>query len=391
MQATKLLLVLDSHPVQYRVPVWQRLDELKPQSIHVIYASDCSVRGHTDEDFGRKVAWDIPMLDGYSHIVINSENGVPLSGWNSLTGRNLRRSMICVAPDAVLLTGLNYRFDLAALLYAKQLGIPVWLRCENQDDAIHRGLVKKWIRTLIYRSLYCMIDRFFYIGNLNRDHYQKHGVSAEKLVPAYYATIDRFCVMSRSDKNQIRQNARSAQNIRATDFVIGFSGKFIPKKNPDLLFHMLPYLGSALRKRTVLYFLGSGPMAAEMEEMAATALEKWNVRSYFAGFANQSEIAKHYLAMDVLVLPSRRQGETWGLVANEAMQAGCGVVVSDAVGCSANFRSLERFEVFKEASESGLAASIERLSKFDRSFDWAEHVMAEYSLENVAQAFLKSL
>jgi len=30
-----------------------------------------------------------------------------------------------------------------------------------------------------------------------------------------------------------------------------------------------------------------------------------------------------------MVLPSRRAGETWGLVVNEALQAGCAVIVSE--------------------------------------------------------------
>ena len=38
----------------------------------------------------------------------------------------------------------------------------------------------------------------------------------------------------------------------------------------------------------------------------------------FAGFLNQSEIPRAYVAADCIVLPSD-YGETWGLVVNEAM------------------------------------------------------------------------
>jgi glycosyltransferase involved in cell wall biosynthesis len=52
----------------------------------------------------------------------------------------------------------------------------------------------------------------------------------------------------------------------------------------------------------------------------------------FTGFLNQSEIAKAYIAADMLVLPSDG-GETWGLVVNEAMCCGRPCIVSDQVGC----------------------------------------------------------
>ncbi len=52
----------------------------------------------------------------------------------------------------------------------------------------------------------------------------------------------------------------------------------------------------------------------------------------FAGFLNQTEVAKAYAAADCLVLPSD-YGETWGLVVNEAMVCGLPAIVSDRVGC----------------------------------------------------------
>jgi glycosyltransferase involved in cell wall biosynthesis len=49
-----------------------------------------------------------------------------------------------------------------------------------------------------------------------------------------------------------------------------------------------------------------------------------------AGFVNQSELGKYYIAADVFVFPSLY--ETWGLVLNEAMQFGLPAVVSSGVG-----------------------------------------------------------
>ena len=51
----------------------------------------------------------------------------------------------------------------------------------------------------------------------------------------------------------------------------------------------------------------------------------------FAGFLNQTEISRAYVAADALVLPSD-PGETWGLVVNEALASGLPAVVSAACG-----------------------------------------------------------
>ena len=111
---TKKLLVFDSHPVQYRVPIWQAMEANKSSCVHVIYASDCSVRGHIDTEFNRTIAWDEPMLTGYDYTVLNCEKEVPLSGWASLTGKGVKQIFDSLKVDAVLRTGLNYRYDLVA-------------------------------------------------------------------------------------------------------------------------------------------------------------------------------------------------------------------------------------------------------------------------------------
>ncbi len=385
------LIVFDSHPVQYRVPVWRKIASQNPESIHVVYGSDCSVRGHADTEFGVTISWDEPMLEGYDHTILNCENGVPLSGWRSLTGKGVREILDNLKPKVILLTGLNYLYDLTIYVEARRRGIPLWLRCETQDEAIHRSKGKGIIRSILYRIIYQGFDRVFYIGQLNRKHYLRHGVPESKLKPAHYGTVDRFVDLKEAEKKEQRKLERRKLGISDTDFVVGFSGKLIPKKNPEILFKMLDTLPEKLRAQTCLYFLGSGELEQSLREEADKALQKFGVRSFFAGFVNQSQLPAHYLIMDVMVLPSRRMGETWGLVANEAMQAGCGVIVSDAVGCSADFERWERFRVFPGEDAVALSNHIADLAQFPRDFDWATQKLQAYSIDAVAEAITKEL
>src|SRR5439155_25479306 len=66
------------------------------------------------------------------------------------------------------------------------------------------------------------------------------------------------------------------------------------------------------------------------EQLAAKRGLNSEVR--FLGFRNQSELPGFFALADVFVLPSRH--EPWGLIVNEAMAAGCAVVVSSDVGAA---------------------------------------------------------
>jgi glycosyltransferase involved in cell wall biosynthesis len=81
----------------------------------------------------------------------------------------------------------------------------------------------------------------------------------------------------------------------------------------------------------------------------------------FSGFLNQTEISRAYAASDMLVLPSK-EGETWGLVVNEAMNFSLPVIVSDKVGCAGDLVvPSENGYIFPTGHAEALADHIGRL------------------------------
>ena len=77
----------------------------------------------------------------------------------------------------------------------------------------------------------------------------------------------------------------------------------------------------------------------------------------FAGFLNQTEISRAYVAADCLVLPSDH-GETWGLVVNEALASDLPCLVSDACGCAEDLVGQKLS--FPMGDRKALAAKLER-------------------------------
>ena len=71
---------------------------------------------------------------------------------------------------------------------------------------------------------------------------------------------------------------------------------------------------------------------------------------------------------------------------NEALQAGCGVIMTRAVGCYREFGEWERVRVIGEEDAAGCAAAMRELRSFPRSFDWCAEQMKNYSIDAAAQA-----
>lgn len=381
------LLILDSHPVQYKAPVYRQLAKLKPGAFKVIYCTDCSVRGHSDSDFGQVVAWDTPLLEGYEHVILNNERGVALQGFRSLSSRGIFRLLKSEKPKAVLISQFSYEADLVTYLACLFLRIPVWIRHESQDEANARRPLKRFLRSLVYRVFYKGVSHAFVIGQLNREHFLRHGMSEEQFTPVFYCVDSNLPEMSAASKEALRQDVRSRLGIRDGDTVLLFSGKLIPKKDPGLILNAFGLLSAEVRERTKVVFLGSGPLMEELQRDAA----QFPGSVIFTGFVNQRDLPGYYLAADMLVLPSRRMGETWGLVVNEALHAGCGVIVSEAVGCHREFGTWERVRVIKEEDAPACAKAIGDLAKFPRSFDWCALAMEKYSVQAAAAAIASKL
>lgn len=385
------LLIVETHPVQYRAPVYARLQELCPGSIHVVYASDYSMRGGQDPGFSKAITWDTNLLSGYPSTVLCSDLMHASSDWNAYGGLGVRKLIQKLRPRAILLNSLNYGYDLSAYTTAWFMGIPVWMRCETQDEAFQRSWLKSFLRSTYYRLLYAGISQAFPIGRLNREHWLRHGLCTRQLSDARYCTPDRAVQFSLQERQSRRHALRQNLGIPTDHLLVAFFGKLIPKKDPGLLLQSAPCLSNEIRQKLTLLFVGSGELEESLQVQATGLQARDGIRSHFAGFVNQGGLLDWYLAADIVVLPSRRAGETWGLVVNEALQAGCAVVASEAVGCAADFGVWERFRTIPVGSAKHLADALTELGSYPRCFDWAAERLKEYSIEAAAQALASAI
>ena len=135
-------------------------------------------------------------------------------------------------------------------------------------------------------------------------------------------------------------------------------------------------------KNGSLLIVGNGCMHAEVE-LAAESHEK--IR--YAGRLNGDELLKTYYTADAVVLPSHF--EPWGLVVNEAMAAGCPVIVSDKVGCVDDLVEHEKTGMVikmdkKKDLESAIHFILNHPDICDRMGQRAEEKIAFWTLKNEA-------
>lgn len=376
------LLILASHPVQYHAPVFRGVSQLLAQSGHecvVAYLSDFSVQGYIDSGFGASLAWDEPLIEGYQYKVLNQNSKKQPRNFFDLQAPSWDKLLKYESPDRLLVTTLNYQGAVRATVESKLAGIPCTLRVETNDEAMSRNKLKDISRTLVYKNLYSLFDSAIAIGTLNQQHLIQHGLPPDKIGIAYYCVPNRFRLLSPRQKLEMRQNLRQKLGFNDDHFVILFCGKLIPKKNPDLLLSALNQLTKAQSKKFGLLYVGSGALE---ENLQTTAAGMDDTQIHFAGFKNQLELAPYYLAADALVLPSSRQGETWGLVVNEALQAGLPCIVTNTVGCFADFADFPNFQVIHEPNAMLLAKAMCNIMDLPHDFERYSLLMQNFSVES---------
>lgn len=331
---TLRLAYLVTHPIQYQAPLLRRIAADPDIHLSVMFGSDFSVRSHVDAGFGQKVEYDVPLLDGYeSRFLPLRGNPLPSGSdpdfWRPWSA-GLNQALTEIKPDALWVHGYHRATNLEAMLLARLRGIPVLLRDEATLISAARSAPKRLIKQAVLRTVDKMTSAFLTIGSLNQAFWRSYGVPDSKLFEMPYAVDNSFFQSRIAAAADGAEAARKSLNLEPGRPVILFVGKLIDRKRPlDLLQAYAKVAGEPALRRPYLLVAGSGPLMPELESQAK-GLE--GVR--LLGFQNQTQLAGLYGLTDLFVLPSER--ESWGLVVNEAMNAGVAVIASDRIGAAAD-------------------------------------------------------
>ncbi len=329
-----------SHPIQYQAPLLRRLVREPDIELTVLFGSDLSTRPYRDRGFGVEVAWDVPLLEGYNSRFLPALRDPGTVTATTPLSRSLLRALRSPdgspAFDAVWVHGYASLNALRAIVAARGLGIPVLLRAESWLGDRPRGTARLWAKRGFLRLLRPLISVTLPIGTHNAGYWHTYFGRAVPQFQVPYAVDNAFFARRTAAERARIPELRAELGLDPHRPVILFASKLQPRKGAaDLLeaYRRLCRKG-ALAAAPHLVFVGDGEERAQLERLAKNAgLD--GVR--FAGFRNQTELPRFFALGDVFVLPSHH--EPWGLIVNEAMAAGCPVVVSSAVGAAADLVS----------------------------------------------------
>lgn len=323
-----------SHPIQYFAPLMRRIAQEPDIEFTVLFASDFSVRGYRDEGFGVDVKWDIPLLDGYRHEFLpalrdNSTQGTfsPLS--RSITSRLLDEDG---SPrfDVLWIHGYATLNQLHGILAAKSVGIPVLLRSDSTLRDRPRGALKLFVKHIFFSVLREFVDGVLVAGTYNRAYWEHHIGRNFPIFLMPFSVDNQFFQQRSREASARRAELQQELNLSPDRPVILFASKLQRRKHCDDLIAAYAKLAGPQGEEPnpYLVIVGDGEDRAALEAQAAATGFK---SILFCGFQNQLEMPRFLDLCSVFVLPSRH--EPWGLIVNEAMNAGRAVIVSDDVGC----------------------------------------------------------
>jgi len=321
----RTLLVI-THPVQYIAPTLRLLAHRQEIDLVVAYCSLVGSESTLDPDFRVKVAWDVPVLEGYSWLHVPNISPEPgLAGFFGLVNPGLWKTIRTGRFDVVInLTSYIYASFWITVAATKVQDLPLLLGIDATQIAPLDG--KKWklgIKKFLWPRLYGLADVMVVPSSGGVYLLRSLGIPAERIVQTAHSVDNAWWAhqASRVNRSFVRANWRIPESAP----VVLFCGKLQPWKRPQ---DALRAFAKCSLEGSYLVFAGDGPLRTDLEAEARALGVADAVR--FLGFVNQSNLPAVYRSSDVLVLPS--EYEAFGLVVNEAMLCGCPVIVSDRVG-----------------------------------------------------------
>ena len=274
------------------------------------------------------------------------------------------------------------RPDILHMHYLGGLPAPVFLRFRpfivsvwGSDILGEKGLNAdegrtKFFKTLILRRAHAVLATSHFLAAATRRY---AGLGSDRVtVSPWGVDLQQF------------QPTRCAGAPRNHDapIVIGFAKHLEPKYGPEYLIRAIPSL-RARHPAIRVVILGDGSLRTQLEHMAAS-LSVGEIVS-FCGRVSHDDVPRHMAKMDIFVMPSVHESETFGLAAVEAQAMGIPVVASRIGGVPEAVLedrtallvpprdpgALSR-AVLRLIEEPALYQSMSRAARFfvERCFDW---------------------
>lgn len=309
---------------------------------------------------------------GFDNVDYGCANLIRCTDCSSLPAAALDSSSNAVH----LLTGIrSFELTSAAFNILKKFNVRIFLISEARNFLGIRGAIKV-VESIIYeQEIHSRLNGVLAMGRLGCRWFKRAGYPVTKIYPFCYAVeYDATPFSSRCD-------------FDGECFRVVYIGQLIQRKSVNLLFEALKTFSP--RARRELLVVGDGPQLSDLKIQARDLVDTWCVD--FLMPMHNKMINGLLRSCDILVLPSRWDG--WGVVVNEALHAGCKVVVSNCCG-SENLVNSMCGAVFKSGNLKSLRGALSAVAAMPNDIEHRNRVIAyssEFSPERMANYLLDIL
>jgi glycosyltransferase involved in cell wall biosynthesis len=256
----------------------------------------------------------------------------------------------------LIIQSVNGRFEvLASFLTAKLLRKPFLLWTNLW---FHPGTLFHRLSFPLTRYIYRHADAIVAYGYHVRDYLTQLGVEEKKIFFSWNVTDNDL--FNKPIPPEVLDSVRSRYCLHGRRPIL-FVGRLSKEKGLDYLLEAYSNLPVELNASLIL--VGEGE---EKSRLLGCIKERQLHHVHFAGYIPNSELAPFYAIAEVLVLPSittKTLKEVWGIVLNEAMNQGCPVIATTAVGAAVGglVQEGKNGQVVPEKNPEALATAITQM------------------------------
>jgi glycosyltransferase involved in cell wall biosynthesis len=319
------VLILCSHVVPYASAMFVCLANDPRFDISVAYCSMQGAEAGYDPEFGVKVQWDEPLLEGYRWVYVANRSLRPrLAHFFGLWNPGLWKLIREGGFDAIVIyTGYMCASFWLAVAAGKSKHVPVIISSDStstqpRDKARWKARIKPFVLGRVYRA----VDVLMAASPAVEELAVRLGMPKERIafIPSGMNKDAWIARVAKFDRNAVREGL----NIPADAPLVLYCAKLQAWKKP---LDLLGAFAKAAVPNAYLVYAGDGPVRQELEQETRALGLMDRVR--ILGFVNSSQLPGLYKAADVFVLPS--EYDPCPLVVPEAMLAGVPTILSDAV------------------------------------------------------------
>ena len=377
------ILWVNSSFLDYRIPVYKRLNELSGGNFYIVYS-----RTMVPERIPQKIEAAI----GNHAIAIDGENQLCIGKSDTLANKNLRiprpsglyKVIKEVNPDIIIGEGF-FQWTPFALRYSITHRKPLFIGYERtkwteRDCPKWRALYRKVVDEFT-RGYLCN-------GILTKEYLMDELKVSEKKITTGTMSADSegLAKASLSISPEERAAFKHSLGLHEEGITFLYSGYLIPRKGVDYLLqawmkHIQTY------PKDQLLLVGGGEL---QESLSKTYGREKSI--YFMGTVVYDTIYRYYNAADVFVIPTLE--DNWSLVVPEAMACGLPVACSVYNGCYPELvHEGENGALFDPLDVKSTVKALDYFHYVDLEQQGARSIEIEkqYNTERVAQNIFNAL